>query len=212
MRRLIPIILALLTCAAPAAAQLQAPHERATVAAVKAAHPEVNTCDEVARGAIVDWTATRLNTKAGRVLWGRKATRKPEASGAAPVNTDALTYLRTDGKFEVYDVISGSKPACGASWQVPTKALSNNGKENGWWARPQLGAEPGSTPPGDTGSTPDPHQIPPPATNAATAELQQQQLAVLLQIVAQLQAQNVALVQAVNDLKAQVAAGVQIRW
>jgi hypothetical protein len=192
---------ALLLVATPAAAQLQAPNERATVAAVKAAHPEVNTCDEVARGQVVDWTAQRLNTRDGQVRWGRKG---KTATGSVS-NTDALTFKRTDGLFEIYDVISGGAP-CNASWQAPTRALKPG--ENGFWVPPQLGPEPGT----GTNVPPPPPPPPPPASEAATAELQRQQLALLLQIVQQLQAQNEALARAVSELKTQIADGVKLKF
>lgn len=66
------------------------------------------------------------------------------------------------------------------------------------------GAEPEPTP------KPDPQ--PQPQMGAATSDLQQQQLAVLLQIVQQLQLQNAALMQGLADLRAQVASGVKIRF
>lgn len=70
-----------------------------------------------------------------------------------------------------------------------------------------------------TGGTTDPPPPPPQPSGAATADLQQQQLAILLQILgkldAQLEAQRLqtaALAAAVQDLKAQIAAGVKIRF
>jgi hypothetical protein len=119
-------------------AQLQAPKAAATVAAVIAAHPEINSCDEVARAILVDWAARRLNSHLPAPVWGRKSRGKPTATGVAVnPNTDGLTFLRPDGQFEIYDVISGSPP-CGATWDGfgPFEQGAN-----GWWAPPQLEAE-----------------------------------------------------------------------
>lgn len=203
MTRCLSSLAIVLAVAAPAAAQLQAPNERATVAAVKAAHPEVDTCDEVARGAIVDWSAQRLNTRDGVVRWGRKG----KTAAGTVSNTDALTFKRTDGKFEIYDVLSGGAP-CNASWQVPTRAL--NPGENGFWVPPQMGREPGTTVPPP--ATPPPATPPPAAAGLATEELQKAQVAALIEIIHQLQNQNTALTQAVAELKAEIVRGVRIRF
>jgi hypothetical protein len=120
------------------------------VAAVRAAHPEVNPCDESSltsgRALLVDWAAQRLNARDGQVRWGRKSRGKPSPDGKADrPNTDALTFLRPDGLFEIYDVISGGAP-CNATWTGygPFKP-----GENGYWAPPQLPAEGGTPPPPD---------------------------------------------------------------
>lgn len=129
-----------------------APNHMATVAAVKAAHPEINTCDEDSldkgRAAIVDWTAQRLNKDEGRVVWGRKSRGKVVNGVADRPNTDGLTYLRSDGTFEIIDAFNGGD--CSPAWE--SAGYFEQGS-NGYWAPPQLGPEPSgggpTTPPAD---------------------------------------------------------------
>lgn len=144
----------------PSAQERQAPNAQGTVAAVIAAHPEIDACDEVRRGAIVDYAAQRLNAR-GLVVWGRKSRGRPNGTVAVNPNTDGLTYLRSDGRFEIYDAIAGktpSSPACGATWEGYGPFSPG---ENGYWAPPQLGPETG------TGPTP----TPTPAGGVTRAEL-----------------------------------------
>lgn len=195
-------LLALVFAAPPVAAQ-SAPNKIATVRAVMTAHPEIDRCDENTRGAIVDYSAQRLNAEIGRVVWGRKAR---SADGANP-NTDGLTFLLPDGRFEIVDVISGTSP-CGATWD---NAGAFAPGQNGFWTAPKL-----TEPTSGGGSTPPP---PPPPLTAATVELQQQQLAALTQLVLlqqqqleALAAQNAAIVRGLADLKAAISAGVKIRF
>lgn len=103
---------------------LLAPNERETVAAVMREHPEIDTRNEDTRGRILDHVAHRLNRGADRP-WGRKA-RMPNGGNK---NTDGLTYLRPDGMFEIYDVISGVDGS--ATWD---EFGPFNAGENGWWA------------------------------------------------------------------------------
>ena len=119
-----------------------APNELATVEAVIAAHPEIDTKDEDSldkgRAVITDWAAQRLNKKYGKVIWGRKSRGRPTADGKADrPNTDSLTYLRPDGLFEIYDIITGGSGK--ATWG-PTEKVWKGG-ENGYWCPPQLGPE-----------------------------------------------------------------------
>jgi hypothetical protein len=133
------------------AQNLNAPNKQAVVAQVITDHPEINACDEAARGAIVDYAAQRLN--AGIVpVWGRKSRNHQ----GTDLNTDGLTFLRPDGKFEIYDAISGSAP-CGATWDGFGPFAQG---QNGFWVPPQLAPE---------GQTPPP---PPPADTVTTAQLQ----------------------------------------
>lgn len=130
--------------------QLHAPMAKATVAAVIAAHPEVNSCDEesltTGRALLVDWTAQRLNTAQKTTRWGRKSRGKVIDGRADRPNTDGLTYLRDDGQFEIYDVVAGDTGAgrCGATWDGHGPFAQG---ANGWWAPPQLGPEAGTPPP-----------------------------------------------------------------
>lgn len=136
---------------------MNAPNRIDVVRAVLEAHPEIDARDEDSldggRAVIVDWTAQRLNTAEGRTVWGRKSRGRPNGDRAVNPNTDGLTYLRGDGQFEIYDVISGIDGS--ATWEGYGPFTPG---ENGWWAPPQLGPEP-------TGRQPDapPVDNPPPA-------------------------------------------------
>ena len=104
-------------------ADLLARNERGVVAEVMLDHPEIDTRKEETRGRILDYVAAELN--AGRVQpWGRKA-RMPDGSNK---NTDALTYLRPDGLFEIYDAISGVDGS--ATWDAYGPFRQG---ENGYW-------------------------------------------------------------------------------
>lgn len=138
----------------------EVPNRKSVVADVIKAHPEINSCDEnsldTGRALLIDWAAQRLNQSdppatpiklRGRdwsIRWGRKSRGEPSKDGKADrPNTDALTFLRADGRFEICDAISGGKP-CGATWDCG-KVLEQG--ENGYWAPPQLGPESNTPPP-----------------------------------------------------------------
>lgn len=148
-------LLLFFTCAAPALAQFQAPNKQAVVQAVMDAHPEIDRCDEdsldTGRALLVDWAAQRLNAEesaagGGRPVmrWGRKSRGRVVNGKADRPNTDGLTFLRNDGRFEIYDVVSGARP-CNATWGSHGPFAQG---DNGFWAPPQLGPEPGT----DTGN------------------------------------------------------------
>jgi hypothetical protein len=113
----------------------QAPNEFATVQRVFAAHPEIDRMNEETRGRAIDYVIAEL----GGRPWGRKARNKDGTN----LNTDGLTYLRTDGLYEIYDVISGSNG--GATWDGGEPVVQG---QNGWWAPglPVDGVTPGPTP------------------------------------------------------------------
>lgn len=121
---------------------LQAPNKQLVVQAVIDAHPDINSCDEDSptqgRALLVDWAAQRLNAQDGTRRWGRKSRGKPNGDTAVNPNTDGLTFLRSDGLFEIYDVVIGAAP-CGSSWEGHGPFKQG---ENGYWAPPQLGPEP----------------------------------------------------------------------
>jgi hypothetical protein len=185
-------------------AALQAPNEKATVARVMAAHPEIDTKDEATRGRILDYVIAELGGKP----WGRKARNKDGSN----LNTDVLAYLRADGRFEMYDVISGSSG--GASWSGPTKGPTVQGT-NGWWA-------PGVPVP----TTPDPGDPPDPVEPPAVEPLLHQQLLVLLQMHALLTSihehqeqqleqqarQAVALETAIVALRLELTKGLRVKF
>lgn len=125
----------------PADDTRQAPDREAVVAAVIASHPTIDACDEAStdtgRALLVDWAAQRLNRDDGRIRWGRKSRGAPDNGIAVNPNTDAITFLRDDGRFEIYDVINGR--TCTASW-VGYGPFRQG--ENGWFAPPQCRPEP----------------------------------------------------------------------
>lgn len=132
----------------PEPMSLQAPNEIETVRRVMREHPEINTRDENARGNILPYICAALGGKP----WGRKSRN---AQGT-DLNTDALTFLRADGLFEIYDVISGADG--GATWDGFGPFRQG---ENGYWVE----AQPVSGPP----PTPDP---PPPSDDLAKLRAQ----------------------------------------
>lgn len=158
----------------------EAPNRMSVVADVIKAHPEIDTLDEDSldkgRAAIVDWTAQRLNKAEGRIVWGRKSRGRPNGHQAVNPNTDGLTYLRSDGRFEIIDVIVGATGA--ANWE--NYGPFNPG-ENGWWAPPQLGPENGSAQPVPV---PAPPPVPqPPAPPPVDLEPLRKEIAALRELV-----------------------------
>jgi hypothetical protein len=117
----------------------QATMELAMLQLVREQHPHINPCEdsEQGRGTLVDWAAQRLNKRDGVVRWGRKSRGEPHDGVAVNPNTDGLTYLRTDGRFEIIDAFNGSPP-CEATWHNYGSFAPG---ENGWWAPPQLPKE-----------------------------------------------------------------------
>lgn len=94
-------------------------------------HPEVNRMGEDnERGKIIDYACLKAN--GGKATpWGRKSRQRPGAD-MMPVNPngDGMCYLRPDGKFEIYDAISGIDG--GATWDFA--GVFDQG-ENGFWSR-----------------------------------------------------------------------------
>jgi hypothetical protein len=104
---------------------LIAPNEEDEIARTMAEHPEIDTMDEEARGEIIQITAARLNGHRDRP-WGRKA--RTDNPADPQLNTDAITYKRPDGLFEIIDVISGVDGS--ATWGE-CGAFADG--ENGYW-------------------------------------------------------------------------------
>ena len=85
---------------------MQAPNKLEVVKAVIRAHPEIDVTNEDKRAALLDYICDELNPLGSHKPWGRKSRNKQ----GTDLNTDGLTYLRTDDKFEIYDVFAGSDP------------------------------------------------------------------------------------------------------
>jgi len=175
---------------------LQAPNVLSAIERVFAEHPEIDTRvdrDEV-RGKMIDWVCHALNQPGTDRPWGRKA-RNRDGSNK---NGDALTYLRTDERFEIYDIINGADGR--PMWGVPSRSLEQG--ENGFWA------------PADPVSSPEPAPVPAPPAQSAPGEL----LTMLSQIVTVLeelkrgqQEQTAELKTAIADLQQQVQNGIPVR-
>jgi len=108
---------------------LVAPNMQHEVQASIDAHPEIDTMDEEARGEIIDITARRINPAHGEKPWGRKARNNDPNNPNC--NTDGMTFLRFDGLFEIYDVISGTDGQSSWSGYGPYAP-----GENGFWWPP----------------------------------------------------------------------------
>lgn len=83
-----------------------APNISHVVKDIVRAHPEIDLTDEtspVGRARVLDLTIAAV----GGRPWGRKA-RNADGSNK---NTDALCYLRPDGRHEIYDALNGSNPS-----------------------------------------------------------------------------------------------------
>lgn len=111
----------------------QAPNEFAVVQRVFAAHPEINRLSDDTRGRLIDYVIAEL----GGRPWGRKSKNKEGTN----LNTDGLTYLRTDGRYEIYDIIDGTTG--NPSWDGGEPVVQG---ENGWWT-PGLPVDGPSVPP-----------------------------------------------------------------
>jgi hypothetical protein len=99
-----------------------APNVSKTIREVFAAHPEINTLEEGERGRMTDHVVIAL----GGRPWGRKdRDQNPDNQNNSD---DALCYLLPDGRFEIYDIISGSDG--GPTWDY--KGTFANG-ENGYF-------------------------------------------------------------------------------
>ncbi len=128
-----------------------APNKLDVVRAVMAAHPEIDRMAEVVRGKITDYVVLTL----GGRPWGRKDRDKDPNNNNN--SDDALCYLLSDGRFEIYDIISGGDGS--ASWDY--KGTFADG-ENGYFRD-----VPGSVPPPPTG----PGNPLPPSGDAVTAAI-----------------------------------------
>lgn len=141
-------------------------------------HPEINTMDELERGKIIDITDRRINPpydNTGLEPWGRKARRNDPGNPA--LNTDGMTFKRSDGLFEIYDCISGIDGS--ATWEGYGPFYQG---ENGYWWPPQP----------IEGWVPGPPTTQPPSNSGKDAE-QDQRIATLESQVAQLMARPVSI-------------------
>lgn len=121
-----------------------APDAQSIIDDVMRDHPEINTRDEESpegRARILDYAIARLNKEhredpipgaAADDPWGRKARRRLDESDPSTgvnLNTDGLTLLLEDGRFEIIDVIDGGSGK--SSWH--NYGAFDQGA-NGYWA------------------------------------------------------------------------------
>jgi hypothetical protein len=92
-------------------------------------HPEIDSMNDDTRGEIIDITDWRCNAGRDRP-WGRKARNNDPHN--PNLNSDAMTFLRPDGLFEIYDCISGIDG--NATWDGYGPYAQG---ENGYWWPPQ---------------------------------------------------------------------------
>lgn len=137
---------------------LNLPNHIELVRSVIREHTEIDVLDENQRGKIVDIIAHILNGSLA-TPYGRKA-RNADGSNK---NTDGLTYLHTDGRFTITDIIFGADPNPNnpdrgkfASWDTDGRLFKPG--ENGFWSF----AEPvGISIPNPPKPNPDPKDNPP---------------------------------------------------
>jgi hypothetical protein len=109
-------------------AALIAPNMQSEVQRTINEHPEIDTMNEEERGAVIDITDWRVNYNLDRP-WGRKA--RSNDPNNPNLNTDGMTFLRSDGLFEIYDCISGIDGQ--SSWEGYGPYAPG---ENGYWHPP----------------------------------------------------------------------------
>jgi hypothetical protein len=107
--------------------ELFAPDRQSEVQKTIDQHPEIDTMgDDMERGKIIDITCKRLNGSSDKP-WGRKARQNDPNN--PNLNGDAICFLRDDGKFEIYDCISGGSGQ--SSWDA--YGPFNPGQNGYWW-------------------------------------------------------------------------------
>ena len=98
-------------------------------------HPEIDSRDEESpngRARLLDYACATLNKPGQNKPWGRKARQRvveDDETTGINLNTDGLTFLRDDGRFEIIDAISGVDGT--ATWDH--HGVFEQG-ENGYWA------------------------------------------------------------------------------
>jgi hypothetical protein len=113
-----------------------APNRIETVKRIMREHPEIDTSHEEERAKILDYFCDEENPEGQNYPWGRKA-RNSDGSNK---NTDGLTYLLDDNRFEIIDAINGwdgdDEPIPPGSDRLAS--WENYGAfsagENGYWA------------------------------------------------------------------------------
>jgi hypothetical protein len=106
---------------------LEAPNRQSEVQKTIDEHPEIDTMgSDDERGKIINITCKRLNGSSDKP-WGRKARQNDPAN--PNLNGDAICYMRSDGKFEIYDCISGGNGQ--STWDA--YGPFEMGQNGYWW-------------------------------------------------------------------------------
>jgi hypothetical protein len=200
------IVLALVgVCATPVAAQTPNRFVEVTHLAANAGRPLMEACRASKEACHAFTRLVACSLAKADANWGL-LTKAPGENNVGGYAVDAIIYRATN---QVVDIIgSNESPDARAGWiEVPRR-------ETNHWAPPVGCSNPDTKP--EPAPEPSP---PPPPSGAATEHQQREQLAVLTAIAATLQEQvamqkqqTQVLEQAIQELKAQVAAGVRIRF
>jgi hypothetical protein len=205
------LVVALVLVSVSAFAQGLTDAQFATLKAERAKYAAaILTPEEI--GIVLNATAWKHRNDAGARL-GMQA--KPSGTASVQPKTgtriwNGLRIVAADGSHWGEDVCGG----CSVGQFNPVRATPGPADKNTFVAPVETGVTPPPPPPVDP-----PVDPPAPVTSAATADLQQQQLTLLLQIVAKLDAQLTAqqeqstkLEAAIRDLKAEIAKGIKVRF
>ena len=210
-KRLMLILCALLVSASAFAQQGITDAQFATLKLERAKYAAaILTPEEI--GTILNATAWKYRNDPGARL-GLQA--KPSGTASIQPKTgtrvwNGLRIVAADGSHWGEDVCGG----CSVGQFTPVRGTPGKADPASFVAPVETGVTPPSPPI-------DPPVVDPPAPSvtAATADLQQQQLALLLQIVAKLdtqltaqQEQSAKLEAALRDLKAEIAKGIKVRF
>lgn len=116
------------------AARAYGPNYIAIVVEQIRTRPEINLAGEDhERGRLVDAVACYLNGGTPDGPWGRKARQRGDAGSR---NGDALTYRRSDGLFEIVDILKGleeNPPADRTAYADYTHKGTFADGQNGYW-------------------------------------------------------------------------------
>lgn len=210
LRRVGLALLALFLFAGSASAQL--PNLLGDLKAERTKYPPQITAAQA--GALLNAVALKHKAEGFGLLRKDAGNRCPLPAGGVTVSCDWIVHLP-------------SGLGCDALGSGPDSDPPASGPASPQWCAGVAFDQARFVSPVDTGGgdtpPPDPPDPPPPASGAATAELQRVQLEALAAIVAKLQeqidalavqdtAQTAAIVQAVKDLKAEIAKGIKVRF
>jgi hypothetical protein len=202
LARLLVLVGLVLGSAGTAFAQL--PNLLADLRVERAKYPP--TIDAAQAGELLNAVAWKHKAEGFGLLRKDSGNRCPQPSSGVSVSCDWLVNVNTGTGCDVLGSGPDSDPPA-------------NGPAIPQWCAGDAFDKTRFVTPVEAGGPPPPPPPPPPGTEAATADLQRAQLALLLQIATQqqqqLEAQRVQMEQlaaAIRDLKAEIAKGVRVRF